>query len=228
MSVVLVFAYLMFGGLYLLLAWENWGLPPTRVSVFLAEQVNTDHENSALELFSAAAWLLATFLFSRACLNHWKIVGRKWSSAWLFGFAVLCLVAFGEEISWGTHWTGPDYLSDHVNSRWSIHNQRIGDLELQFYTRLVFYAGLLVLWVALPSLKHYQPLKQWTAFASIPAAGRAVVIFFVIDTAVYLTLDRFFEAGRIFEASTGVVAILVAMTMKNDSKRELHRAEENA
>ena len=190
--------------------------------ISMREQVDTDHENSLIELFSATAWMIATVLFARRFVITWKAGGNEWVCRWILCFALLSLVAFGEEISWGTHWTGPDRFSDFVNSQWSIHNQSIGSLKLVHYTNLAFYAGMLFLWVALPVMKDRPPLRRWTAFVSMPIPSRMTRQFFVVNTITYLVLDRIFNVGHVYEASTGVVAILVAITMRDDDGRDAH------
>lgn len=223
MRILLFFVvYLCVASGYLLYAWDHWGTLPTGISAFMREQVDTDHENSLIELFSATAWMIATVLFARRFVITWKAGGNEWVCRWILCFALLSLVAFGEEISWGTHWTGPDRFSDYVNSQWSIHNQSIGSLKLVHYTNLAFYAGMLFLWVALPVMKDRPPLRRWTAFVSMPIPSRMTRQFFVVNTITYLVLDRIFNVGHVYEASTGVVAILVAITMRDDDGRDAH------
>ena len=224
MRLLLLLAYLGITTAYVLCAWEHWGTPPPGVSSFLREQVNTNHENSFIELFSAAAWLIATVLFARAFVSARKTFSNYWSRIWLIFFSILCVAAFGEEISWGTHWTGPDPFADHVNSQWSIHNQRMGGLMLETYANSIFYAGLLVLWVALPILKFRRPLNRWAVFASMPIPSGMARLFFILATIAYLVLDRLFDAAHVYEASIGVVAILSAATIRSDDGRDTNPA----
>ena len=91
MRLLLLLAYLGITTAYLLCAWEHWGTPPPGVSSFLREQVNTNHENSFIELFSAAAWLIATVLFARAFVSARKTFSNHWSRIWLIFFSILCV-----------------------------------------------------------------------------------------------------------------------------------------
>ena len=212
---LLVLVYLIFAGGYGLLAWIHWGTPPSSISEFVLEEVNTDHENSMVELVSAMSWAIATALFALSFVRARRVQENIWRARWLLCFLLLCLVAFGEEVSWGAHWLGPDRFADYVNAP-AIHNQRIGDVELVQYANPVFYAGLVLLWVALPILRTHRPFSRWAAFSAIPAPSAEVRLLFILDATVYLVLDRVFDAGHVFEASTGVVAILVAMSVRND------------
>ena len=227
MKILVLLAYFGFTTAYVLCAWEHWGTPPPGVSSFLREQVNTNHENSFIELFSAAAWLIAAVLFARAFVGARKAFSNHWSRIWLIFFSILSVAAFGEEISWGTHWTGPDPFADYVNSEWSIHNQGLtstGIPMLDSQGNVLFYAGLLALWVALPILKFRRPLNRWAAFASMPIPSGMVRLFFILDTIAYLVLDRLLDAAHVYEASIGVVAILSAATMRSADGRDTNPA----
>ena len=218
----ILLAYLSVAAAYALCAWQYWGAPPPGISSFLKYQMMTVNENSFIEMFSTAAWLTATVLFIRAFVSaRTKSMraraggGNVWSRRWLLFFSILCVVALGEELSWGTHWTGPDPFAGSVNSQFSIHNSEIGDLKLELYMNIIFYAGLLFLWLALPILKSHRPLDRWEIAVSMPVPSGTVRLFFLLNTIVYLVLDRlFFNVGEVYEASIPIVVTLAAMTMR--------------
>lgn len=231
MRIPILLAYLCIVAAYALCAWQYWGAPPPGISSFLKYQMMSVNENSFIEMFSTAAWLTATVLFIRAFASartkymRARAGGDVWSRRWLLFFSILCVVALGEELSWGTHWTGPDPFAGSVNSQFSIHNSEIGGLKLELYMNIIFYARLLFLWLALPILKCYRPLDRWAIAVSMPVPSETVRLFFLLNTIVYLVLDRlFFDVGAIYEASIPVVAALAAMTMRSDDGRDTNPA----
>lgn len=201
---------------YVLCVWEHYGAPPSILSAFLRDHVNTDHENSFIELFSAVAWGSAAVLFARAAVKHWP-------AGWLMLSALLCLTAFGEEISWGMHWAGPDRFSGYVNSPWNVHNQSVGGVDLVLYMNPIFYSVLVALWVLLPVAKRRRPLVYCSGIASMPVPSVATRWLLAVDTAAYLALDRIVDVGHVYEASTGMVAVLASLTMRDDDGRSVER-----
>ena len=205
--------------LYIVTALDHfqWSGLPTGISGFLHAHVQTDYENSALELLSAASWLVATILFGRASAGEFRRGGMTIKALWLGSFMLLAAAALGEEISWGTHWIGRGSLSDPINSPFSLHNMETALVKMVYVANPLFYLTLALIWVGLPFLKTHAKVGRKPALARMPVPAGATQAFFLAHLTIYLVLDQLvFDVGFVFEASVSLHAVTVALDMQYD------------
>jgi len=92
-------------------------------------------EDGPVEWLGAAAWSLAAVLFAVTALSLRRAgASRPSSSLFLWGLASVCLVALGEEISWGQRLVGyatPELVARfNLQSEMNLHNLSVLDSRL--------------------------------------------------------------------------------------------------
>lgn len=157
-------------------------------------------------------------------------IGFGLTTRWFVFFLMLSVVAFGEEISWGSHLI--DYSKDlsivqmNAQKELNIHNidlsKFLGIKEgeyLYYYANNlghiltpVFYLVLTFLWVVLPLLK--KRLSIYAIFREMPVPSMRFILLFVVHACAFILIDIvFFNVGQVFEMFISLSSVLVALDM---------------
>jgi hypothetical protein len=224
-------AILFIVAIYLLCALDFYQVVANdKINWFVNDHMLTNAEDSFFELLSAVAWFSAMLLFLWLFKKSMNKSGFGATSKWFLFFTLLCAVAFGEEISWGSHlfnYSRDLYLMQiNVQKEVNLHNINFartlgaerGDV-LYPYTRNIgriltpmFYLVLAFFWVFLPLIKT--KLGKVALFEAMPVPSSGFIGFYVIHGVVFILIDViFFNVGQVFEMFISLAAIIVALDM---------------
>lgn len=136
-------------------------------------------ENGVIESIQAACLLLAGLVLLPLAWRAWRRDGIALSGLG-FLFALLLIVAAGEEISWGQHWLGfatPEQLERmNVQGEFNFHN--IGSYWIN-HLLILFFLVYLGLWPALAVF--YPQLRYLLDRLSMPVVPLALVPIAVLS-----------------------------------------------
>lgn len=182
-----------------------------------------------IELVEASMWTLSLGVFIYLFVRSWRSGAPPRRTLFFAVFVLLCFVAAGEELSWGQH-LGLRSPSDtmlllNAQHESNFHNLNIALLlGLQpghpLYSRLdnfnkvlnpLFYLFLIFAWLVLPAMKKRGWMARSRWLADYPAPTRQVRVFFAVNLAAYLVVDRFFDVGELFEFAIAIAMMFAAV-----------------
>ncbi len=224
---VLLFSFFIAGG-YLF----NW------ISVYFLHERGANKEGF-VELTEAIIWLTSAILFAVLWLRTQKaptalVTLRRW-----FGlFALLCLFAAGEEVSWGQHLqlVSPGETMETYNAQreTNLHNLNINQIlglredgplapYLTNANKLfnpAAYLGFTLLWVVLPVLVRSGRAVRLPILGEVLVPPLSVTVFFALNVLGYIVIDRLlWDVAEFFEFSMGAATLVVAYAYVRQQQR---------
>lgn len=187
-----------------------------------------------MELLSAVAWLLAGVIYIFCFARVVRRSDRRIEQAWLVMLAALCVVAFGEETSWGQHLVGfqtpESVLQVNFQRETNLHNlnlshllnlspggtmhsylQNIGDLLTP-----AFFLVCFAVYAFLPMLHKNRYLVRFAVVRRAVVSNVAVVFLFA-NLPVYFYMNRIANAYELIEAALSFAVLVSAI----DTRRTL-------
>jgi hypothetical protein len=184
-------------------------------------------ETGLLDRSEAVLWLGALVLNVRLLVAMYRRDRLSLASAWFLGMTLLCVLAVGEEVSWGQHVFGfrPSAEMATINAQreMNVHNLNVALMlglepanplywplaNLNRILNPAFYLFASMLWIVLPLARRS---GRWGLLAAIPMPGVAIVGFFAANLAGYLLFDNLvFDVGEVFEFSLAITFALAAL-----------------
>ncbi len=104
---------------------------------------------------ATAIVLLPAVILGLGLYRRLKQLGQRMPSLWFLMTALLCLVFFGEEISWGQHWAGwqsPEIFEQHNRQQeTNIHNLNlVVNARLERLGRTIFTLAIVISGIIIP------------------------------------------------------------------------------
>lgn len=200
---------------------------------FSARLANRNQNSEGLiEFFEAFFWLFSLIIYLIVFLKSIKRKSGFHEKLWLVFFVLFCLVAFGEETSWGQHIFGfnPPESVRLINQQneFNFHNLNISQLVglgkesplykyLKNFTTIInplFYLVCSLIWVVFPVTKIFTKKFEKGIFSAMPVPAVSTIIFFGINIVFYIIVDKlFFDVGEVFELAISLTAILSAVDL---------------
>lgn len=144
-------------------------------------------EDGLLENLSALFFVISAVFFYLASKNLYVISGRKWKNTTLtIAWALLMLIFFGEEISWGQrifNYATPASLVEHnLQQEFNIHN--LAAVDSAFGGKYRYFSIMLLFFSLVFPVMKYVPLgrkilKLFTFPVATPAIALLVFLAYV-------------------------------------------------
>jgi len=185
-------------------------------------------ESALIEHLEALFWLIGFALYLSTAIRL-KLQRKRY--IWCIAFALLCLLALGEETSWGQHYlqfTPPDsVLKINAQGELNLHNlhlektfglspdnplnQRFGSLT--GLLNPAFYALCIFIWLLFPIfLERTDHARITPFFRGYPRQNGYFYYSYAFFIGLFVIVDNLiFDVGELFELTVATVGAMTGM-----------------